>query len=152
MQEGTKQRKQKIPKAEDMTADDQKPPQAQKKIDRVRYCETENIAGQAPARQKQVKKDNIQQRGKGIIAHGADLLGKTLEHSVGDCVGVEHQHHRRKQAQKAAGVRSVVNDHSKRIGADKKESCHSGGKQECHSQALIRKVYDSYALSGYAAA
>ena len=65
-----------------IAGDDQQPPQAQREVQKMRRGERKNIAAQPPARQEQHEQHRVQRRGKRIIAHICDLLGKTLQHPI----------------------------------------------------------------------
>ena len=74
----------------------------------MRRGERENIAAQPPARQEQHEQHRVQRRGKRVIAHICDLLGKSLQHPVGQRIHVQDQRQRREHAQKLTSLFALV--------------------------------------------
>ena len=58
--------------------------------------------------QEQHEQHRVQRRGKRIIAHICDLLGKSLQHPVGQRIHVQDQRQRREHTQKPPGLFALV--------------------------------------------
>ena len=76
-----------LPQRQTQANDTQQAADTQKEIDRVREREGEDVARHAVSGQKEKQQHDVQRGGERVVAHATELLGKPLEHPVGD--GVE---------------------------------------------------------------
>ena len=92
------------------------------------------------ARQQDIEEYDVQNGCQRVIAHAAQLLGEALEHAVDNGIEIEHQHHRRKNAQVAPRIRAVIDTLAQLLRADEEEARHCRSKQYGHADTLPAQV------------
>ena len=134
------QRQSKIRRARPVLRHNEQPPDAQIQVDGMRHGKHRHIARNAMARQQDIEEYDVQNGCQRVIAHAAQLLGEALEHAVDNGIEIEHQHHRRKNAQVAPRIRAVIDTLAQLLRADEEEARHGCGKQYGHADTLPAQV------------